>query len=200
MTGGKLFESEEVKAAPGGLMITRHQKNNLSKQQQAFNKLVKKIENLRFELEHINKSLNSKLDFYGKHIYPLEQQINELNKEATKLLYGFFKNKKLLSEKDRATLRKIIVAGMEVIIQFEKGEPDEELKHIFKAVEGISYEDALAEEFGNMKYAMESMFEDFGFDMNFDDVHSKMTPEEIIKKTMEMEEKLKQQAEEKKQK
>lgn len=191
---------EKVKSTETGLIIGRHQKNILSKQQQAFNRLIKKIEKLRLELEQINKSLNEKLDFYGKHIYPLEQQLTELNKEATKLLYSFFKDKRLLSKKEKESLGKVIAAQLNVIFQFRKGEPEEELKEIFKAVEGISYEEALEEELDSMKNEMETMFEEFGFEMNFDDIHANMTQEDMIKKAMEMEEQLKQQAYEKEKK
>lgn len=193
----EIFEKEEVKKAATGLMISTPQKNILSKQQQAFNKLVKKIEKLRLELDQVSRSLDEKLDFYGKHIFPLEQQLIELNKEGTKLLYPFFKNKKLLSNKDRQSLGKIISAQLNVIFKSQQGEPEDELKEIFKAVEGISYEEAAEEDFDMMKNEMESMFEEFGFEMNFDDMHSNMTQEEIIKKAMEMEEHLKQQSFEK---
>lgn len=196
MVQGNIFGIEEVKHTHTGLMITRHQTKLLSKQQQTFNRLVKKIEDLRLELEQLNKSLNEKMDLYLKLIYPLEAQLIELNKESTKLLYGFFKNKKLLSQKERAALKKIIVEQLQDIFQFETSEPDDELKEIFKAIQGISYEDALEAEFGHMKFEMESVFEDLGFDVNFDDLHTKMTPEEMMKKAMEMEEELNQQANE----
>lgn len=192
-----MYENEKMKSASTGLIISKQQKNILTKQQQAFNKLIKKIEKLRIELDQVNKSLDEKLDFYGKHIYPLEQQLTGLNKEVTKLLYRFFKDKKLLSKKERQSLGEVIAARLNTIFQFEHGEPEDELKEIFKAVEGISYEEAAEEDLCNMKNEMENMFEKFGFEMNFDDLHSKMTQEEIIKKAMEMQEEFKQQASEK---
>ncbi|MEJ7681713.1 MAG: hypothetical protein WKG06_28475 [Segetibacter sp.] len=82
-------------AGTTGLIISKQEKQLLSKQQQTFNRLVKKIEKLRQELEQINNILNKKLDFYGKHIYPLEQKLTDLQKEVVKILYTFFNNKKL---------------------------------------------------------------------------------------------------------
>jgi hypothetical protein len=190
----KMHENGKVRSSATGLIIGKQQTSLLSKQQQAFNKLVKKIEKLRLELVQVNKSLDEKLDFYQKHIYPLEQQLTELNIETTKLLYRFFKDKKLLSKKEKMTVGQIIAARLNGIFQFKNGEPEDELKEIFKAVQGISYEEAAEEDFRNMKNEMEGMFEQFGFEMNFDDLHSKMTQEEIIKKAMEMQEKFKQQA------
>ena len=48
-----------------------------------------------------------------------------------------------------------------------------------------------------MKGEMESMFKAFGFEMDLDDLHYKMKPEELMQKAMEMEEDILQQANEK---
>ena len=182
------------------LIINKQQKQVLSKQQQTFNKLVKKIEKLRQELEQTNNILTRKLDLYIKHVYPLDQQLTSLRKEVVKLLYNFYINKKLLSIKQKESLRKVIVTQLSNILGSESGEPDDELKKIFKAVEGISYEKASEEGFDAMKNEMAEMFEEYGFDMDLDDINSKMTEEEMIKKMIEMQEQLKQQAETKQQK
>ncbi len=190
--------TEQGKNASAGLMISTQQKT-LSKQQQTFNRFIKKIEKLRSVIVEVQKLLDEKLDFYSKNIYPLEKKLSELNKEAAKLLFNFFKNKKLLPKKQRHNLGGVIASLLHEIFQFENGEPEDELKIIFKAVQGISYEKAVEQDFETMKNDMESMFDEFGFKMNFDGLHSKMTQEEIMQKTMEMEDKLKQLAEAKEQ-
>ena len=182
------------------LIISKQQQEVLSKQQQTFNRLVKKIEKLRQELEQTNDILNRKLDFYVKHIYALDQQAIASRKEIVKLLYRFFTDKKLLSKKQKESLREVIIAQLSVVLASEPGEPDDELKKIFKAMEGISYEEAAEEGFGAMKNEMAEMFEEFGFDMNMDEIHSEMSEEEMVKKMAEMQEQLKQQAETKQQK
>jgi len=176
------------------LIINKQEKQILSKQQQTFNRLVKKIEKLRQELEQTNDSLDKKSGFYVKHIYPLEQQLSSLQKEVVKMLYAFFNNKKLFSKEKKEALREVIIAQLSNILKFDRGEPDDELKKIFKAVQGISYEEAAEEDFDTMKYEMAEMFEEYGFDMDLDDMHSNMTEEEIIKKMIEMQEQLKEQA------
>ena len=117
-------------------------------------------------------------DYYLKHILPLEQQLNELNREAAKLLFTYFKNKKFLSKKERHNLGGVIARHLHIIFEFENREPDDELKEIFKAVQGISYEEAVESDFENLKDEMKSMFDDFDIDMNFDDIHYNMTEEE----------------------
>jgi len=178
-----------------GLIITTQEKQLLSKQQQTFNRLVIKIEKLRQELEQTNNTLNKKLDYYVKNIYPLDQQLISLQKEVVKILFTFFNNKKLFSKKQKEALRDVIINQLSNILKFETGEPDTELKEIFKAVEGISYEEAAEEDFDSMKYEMAEMFEELGIDMDLEDMHSNMTQEEMIKKMLEMQDRLKQQEE-----
>ncbi|HLL41506.1 MAG TPA: hypothetical protein VK369_00140 [Segetibacter sp.] len=178
-----------------GLIITTQEKQMLSKQQQTFNRLVIKIEKLRQELEQTNNILNKKLDLYVKHIYPLDQQLTSLQKEVVKILFTFFNNRKLLSKKQKEALREVIITQLSNILKFETGEPDKELKEIFKVVEGISYEEAAEEDFDSMKYEMAEMFEELGVDMDLEDMHSNMTQEEMIKKMLEIQDELKQQAE-----
>lgn len=178
-----------------GLIITTQEKQLLSKQQQTFNRLVIKIEKLRQELEQTNNILNKKLDYYVKNIYPLDQQLISLQKEVVKILFTFFNNKKLFSKKQKEALRDVIINQLSNILKFETGEPDTELKEIFKAVEGISYEEAAEEDFDSMKYEMAEMFEELGIDMDLEDMHSNMTQEEMIKKMLEMQDRLKQQEE-----
>lgn len=182
------------------LVINKQEKQILSKQQQTFNRLVKKIEKLRAELEQTSNLMNRKLDFYAKQIYPLEQQLTSLQKEVARILYAFYNNRKLFSKKQKEALREVIINQLSAILKFDTGEPDDELKEIFKAVEGISYEEAAEEDFDTMKYEMAEMFEECGFEMDLNDMHSKMTEEEIIKKMVEMQDQLKQQAEAKQQK
>lgn len=176
------------------LIINKQEKQILSKQQQTFNRLVKKIEKLRQELEQTNDSLDKKSGFYVKHIYPLEQQLSSLQKEVVKMLYTFFNNKKLFSKEKKEALREVIIAQLSNIFKSDGGEPDDELKKIFKSAEGISYEEAAKEDFDTMKNEMAEMFEEYGFEMDFDDMHSNMTEEEIIKKMIEMQEQIKEQA------
>jgi len=176
------------------LIINKQEKQILSKQQQTFNRLVKKIEKLRLDLEQTTDNLNKKSDFYVKHMYPLEQQLSSLQKELVKSLYPFFAAKKLFLKEKKEALRQVIIAQLSQILKSDGGEPDDELKMIFKAAEGISYEEAAKEDFDTMKNEMAEMFEEYGFEMDLDDMHSNMTEEEIMKKMIEMQEQLKEQA------
>lgn len=187
---------EDGKEASKSLIIGKRQKETLSKQQQTFNRLVKKIEKLRQELEITKSSLNDKLDFYGKQVYPVQQQLVAVRKECTRLLYGFLKNKKsfFFSKKEKSFLKEVIAVQLDAIFLFQKDEPDDEFKEIFKAVEGISYDEAAEQDFSSLKDEMEDMFKQFGFNMNFGDMHGNMTQEELIQKMNEKQEQFRQQS------
>jgi len=175
------------------LIITNQPKQTLSKQQQTFNRLVKKIEKLQADLEKTTYSLQQKLDFYLKHIYPLEQKEVILLKELVRCLYSFYRENHLFSRNDQAVLGEIISIQLHNIFQLEQTEPDDELKEIFKAVEKIDYDVAAAEGLDGMKQEMQSIFEDMGVDFNINDMDREMTEEEILKKVETLKNQFRQQ-------
>jgi hypothetical protein len=175
------------------LIISNQPKQTLSKQQHTFNRLVKRIEKLQEDLEKTTHSLQQKLDFYLKHIYPLEQKEVILLKESVRCLYSFYQENHLFSRNDQATLGEIISIQLHNIFQLEQAEPDDELKEIFKAVEKIDYDVAAEEGLDGMKQEMQSMFEDMGVDFNIDDMDREMTAEEILKKVEALKNQFRQQ-------
>jgi hypothetical protein len=194
--GHQTSQNHEEDQSPSrqSLIINNQPKQTLSKQQQTFNRLVKKIEKLQVDLEKTTHSLQQKLDFYLKHIYPLEQKEIILLKGLVKGLYHFYQENHLFSRNDQATLGEIISIQLHNIFQLEQTEPDDELKEIFKAVEKIDYDEAAEEGLDGMKQEMQSMFEDMGVDFNIDDMDREMTEEEILKKVEALKNQFRQQA------
>ena len=177
------------------LVIGKKTKQKLNKQQQTFNRLVKKLENLRTELEQTAQRLSQKLDYFSKHIYPLEQELTTLRQESVKLFYKFHQDKKLLSKKDRKALWNLIAAQLSSIFQLSDAEPDEEIKEIFAAVEGVSYEQSAAEDFAAMKDDMADTFKQFGLEVDLDGFNADMSEEDLIRRMMGMLGDLKEQSE-----
>ena len=180
--------------ARNSLIISNKKQQPLNKQQQAFNRLVKRIEKLRLELEKTSASLDEKLKYYGKHIHSLEQELTMRRKEAVKLLFPFYSNRKLLLKPQKKTLKQFLSMQLKEIFSLDGNKPDAELAKIFEGVNGISYEDAATQEFEMVKDEMESVFESVGFYMDFKDFDKDMSPEEMIAKMKSLEEEfLKQQ-------
>src|ERR1700754_2472924 len=176
------------------LIINNQPKQTLSKQQQTFNRLIKKIETLQADLEKTTHSLQQKLDFYLKHIYPLERREIILLKDLAKCLYTFYKENHLFSKNDRAILGEVISIQLHNIFQLEQAEPDDELKEIFRAVEKRDYDEAAEEGLDAMKQEMQSMLEDLDVDFNIADMDREMTEEEILKKVEALKDQFRQRA------
>ncbi|ANH83504.1 hypothetical protein A8C56_23260 [Niabella ginsenosidivorans] len=196
-----LFNNDKNAADKKALIITK--KNNqqvLSKPQQTFNRLIKKIEKLQTELRTTTSELDGKLIFYAKHIYPLNIELAGARKQLLKKLYAIYKNKAIRLFDQRKFLKELIKSQMETYLE-EEQQPDDEIKSIFKELFNKSYDAALKEEMDDyledIKSNMETMFEEAGFSMNFDDLHNGMTPEEIIERAKKMEEEFYRQTGEK---
>ena len=186
--------SPEAPAPKKELTITTQKQQVLSKSQQAFNRLTKKIEKLQQEIADTNRILGEKLEYYGKHIHPLEQQLVGLQKQVVKLLFPFYIDKKPLQKRDKHILKGILIEQLNDIFSFDQEKPDEELKKIFEAIEGIDFEKAKQQDLEKLKDEMTEMFEGFGFHMNFDELRADMSEEEMMRKMQEMEEQFFQQA------
>ena len=94
-------ELNQQQQPKNSLIINIKAKQPLTLQQQSFNRLIKKIEKLRGDLEKTAVDLNQKLDYYGKHIHPLEQKVANCRKEVVKLVFSFYNNRKLLSKPEK---------------------------------------------------------------------------------------------------
>jgi len=176
------------------LIINKQAEKTLSKEQQTFNRLIKRIEKLQAELEKSARTLDQKLDFYGKQIYPLEQREIVLLKDLTRSLYQFFQESHLFSRNDRAILGEIISVQWHNIIHLEQTEPDAEFKEIFRAVEHRDYDEAAEEELDSIKEEMQARFADMGLDLDLEDMDRTLTEEELFEKITQIREQLQQQA------
>ncbi len=179
------------------LIIGKKADKVLSKSQQIFNKCIKKIQKLEAELRETGIILEQKLTYYGVHIHPLEQEALAVRKKMVKQLFGFYKGNMPVSKSDRSILKEIIAGQLNSIMRWNTEPLDEELKKIFKTIEGISYEKAKEEDFEMMKEEMAEMFEDFGFKMDLGGLHSNMTQEEMAQKIRELHDNLSEQKEQK---
>ena len=79
-----LFEEAVGCEEKKDLVIVKKTKQALSKNQQTFNRYVKKIEKLQIDLQQTEKILEEKLVFYGQQIHPLEQEMLLVLKKLAK--------------------------------------------------------------------------------------------------------------------
>jgi len=178
------------------LVIMKQAKKTVSKSQQMFNRLTKKIETLQTKIREKAKVLDTCLDFYVRFLYPIEQEMTALRKEIVKLLYPFYSNKNILRKNERKILKEMIVAQLGHICSNDTEVCDDEIKHIFEAMHGQKYDEALAEgikeEFKEMKDTVESMFAMEGMDIDLNGIDMETDQETFFHKLREQMEKMSQ--------
>lgn len=181
------------------LLIANKQAEVLSKKQKEFNKLVKKIEEKRKYLDKFSQELDDCLDYYSKHVFPLEQQFLQLRITCLKLVFPFYsnKNKKALPKKDVKVLGEVLSNWLNDIMTLNRNEPDEEIIKIIEALSGENYQDMKREQFMDMKEDMEDMFSDMGLDVDLSDMNENMSEEDMISRMKQLHDEMKQRIEEK---
>lgn len=196
-----MFETEPASAKPkaGSLVIGSQQRKALSKAQHTFNKLTKQVEKLRNEIESKTKDLDEGIAYYGREIHPVELQLAAVNRQFVKLLHRFYSDRKMLSKKEKRTLREVIQEQMSRIFTMDNTPPDEEMKIIFRDIEGMDYDKAMEDDFEDIREDAEAMFQSMGMDVDMSDVNMETFEEDLARKAKEFEEKAKSQWEEQQQ-
>ena len=162
----KKFETAAIKPPKlQGLVISKGNKQTLTKNQQAFNKLTQKIAKLHQDIENKQQQFDQALNIYGKQIYPVQQKLASHQRRLITILWGVYQSKQL-SKADQRHLRNILKGQVKDVCAHLEGEPDEALKKIYGELEGLSYEKILVREKVMLKEEMEDMFDKYDLDMD----------------------------------
>ncbi len=178
-----------IKLVPNGKKV-------LTKQQKAFNRLVKDVETVRKELTETDEILSKHLIYYGGELRPLEMLFIEKKKMQVAIIVNHVDKIKGLTKKERGSLREYAAEQLNEILGLLDGEPDEELKAMFLKLNGITFEEASEKEFDWMKGDLEHMFDEMGVDIDLEGLHKDMSQEEIEAKMREVQQELENKGEE----
>ena len=188
----QLIEKQESKNDSSSLLIktNEHSKRILTKNEIAFNKLIKKIESLGKKLITTEQLLNEKLSFFVKNIHPLDSNLANLKAEFIKLLYKCKLEKNSFTKSERAALKDFLIDEVYDYLNLKEGETDKEIAQIFKELNGISLNEIEKEGFENAKNEFKNMFSEKDIDFDFDSFKHDMSEEELARKMHEMKQKL----------
>ncbi|HEY6999398.1 MAG TPA: hypothetical protein VH851_15785 [Candidatus Binatia bacterium] len=175
-----------VEAKSDELTLTAARGRPLSKAQQTFNRLIKRIEALRSKIESETRRFDNLLAYYGKHLYPRLQHQTELRKALARTLATFLDNKRLKGKKTRSTLCDLIADQLDAIVAEDDCLSDDDLRALFQRVTGEDFEDVTREEFEEARQEMESTFNEFGIDIDLSDMKPGMSDEALAAKAAEM--------------
>ena len=154
-----------VEAKSDELTLTAARGRPLTKAQQTFNRLIKRIEALRSKIASETRRFDNLLAYYGKHLYPRLQRQTELRKALARTLATFLDNKRLKGKKTRSTLCDLIADQLDAIVAEDDCLSDDDLRALFQRVTGEDFEDVTREEFEEARQEMESTFNEFGIDI-----------------------------------
>ena len=190
-----LFDDNVGLGESKGLTLASRLGERLTKPQQTFNRLIKRIEALRSEIEHETQKLDAALAYHGQHIYPRLQRYMELQKQHVRALAPFLDDKRFKGKNNRATLCQIIADQLQVMELDESSDTDGDLRALFERIHRRSFKEAAREEFEEAREDIESMLSDFGLDVDFSEIKPGMRDEDLARKAAETMARLQQEIE-----
>ncbi|MGC8703806.1 MAG: molecular chaperone DnaJ, partial [Thiomonas sp.] len=155
-------------------MSTQHKV--LSKEQKAFNGLVKKIESLRKKLSDWDAVQMQFRTLYNAQFLPLKQQTDALRKQLA-LALDAAHHAKGMTQTERRKLAALIVDLADALLE---SADDEQVKQLFNTYSGEDFDAIEAEQ----REQVTAMFEQaFGVDLG-EDAHD-ISPEELARRIQE---------------
>ena len=170
------------KPAKLDLKISAAKTKKLTKNQQAFNRLTKRIEQLQHAIRKDTTKLETILKTYNANIPNLQQEISKsrltlaktLAESAQKIEFG---------TRQADNLRKMILLLCDEAFAYV--EPDQETEQFYNAWSGSSYREEVQSQHNAMKRAFAERAKDaFGMDIDLDSLGD--TPEEFVRSARRM--------------
>lgn len=188
-----LFEEQAEYQGKGLKIVVKGQKP-LSKNQQTFNKLIKRIEALEHEIESEQEKLIRLLDYYHKEIYPIEVKNADFNITLAMALGNATKVIKF-TKKQKEHITEVIVGLCDNAFQCK--EPTNAQEEFYDQWSGTSYQELKDYQQQETKEDIVDILNNiYGLDIDLDDFDD--TPEGYARMQAELKLHL-EQAQEKKQ-
>ncbi len=163
MSDLSLFPDENGNATNKIVQIQRSTKQQ-SKEHQAFNKLIKRIDNVQGKIDSETEKLEALLALYNKEVFPKVQELGKLKVQLCHLL-DEKRNKINLSKKQNEKLDAVIIDLLDDA--FSVVEPEEATKKLYNRYTGGDFDAESKEEEEDLKQAFSEMFyERFGLKLD----------------------------------
>ncbi|NTW24972.1 MAG: hypothetical protein HGA37_09745 [Lentimicrobium sp.] len=176
-----LFEEQEENQAKGLKIVVKGQKP-LSKNQQTFNKLIKRIETLEHDIESEHEKLIRLLEYYRKEIKPLEVKNADFNIKLAMTLGNATKVIKF-TKKQQAHIAEVIVDICDSAFAIK--EPTKEQEKFYDQWSEASYQEEKEFQQQEAKEDLADMLNNvYGLDINPDDFED--TPEGFARMQAEL--------------
>jgi hypothetical protein len=151
------------------LTVKKKDKVPLSRGQTTFNRLIKKVEKLRKDIDGLHKDLDAALARHTLKVAPAEAETTRLHVELIDLLYPYYTKTKALSAKERRTLGAIISELLDDVIGCDE-EALERHKKMYKKLNGEHYDEVVSQDMEMFREGINEMFAAHGLDLDLGDL------------------------------
>jgi hypothetical protein len=179
-----LFNENEQIGNSKSLKIVKKGQKTLSKNQQLFNNLTKRIENLEEDIKNEGAKLDRILVQHTKKLEPLHKEIGNVRINLAKTIANSTFQVKYTKKQLENITDAIVELCNDAFIDLE---PDSEQEAFYDSWAEISYKDEINQEIENTKDIFADMLKEMhGIHINFDDIDMKSENfSEIQQKIME---------------
>ena len=158
-------------------------KLKLIPEQRTYYRLQKKIESLQKNQKRLIQDLDKALQFYYGNIYPKEDKLANMLMERSRIAYQFYQKVNKFSRKERKIIKRWIQDDLEQILHIvDFASLPDELKKIFKDLNGARYEQIASGERNFVKDDFQEMFKEMGLDIDLSEINLDDTQEELFQK------------------
>jgi len=148
---------------PQLLTIAKKGKQQLSKNQQAFNTLTQKIEKLQKEIEKKQLQFDAAMKMYGTAFYEATKKKLAAEYKIIVVLFEIYKSEKL-SKTNQRYLKNILEEHLEKYFSAVAAVPDDTIKAIFSCIAGMNYDKIREKEKAEGMEEIKRMFEEIDID------------------------------------
>lgn len=160
-------------------VIAKKEKPILTSHQKTFNRLIKTVKDLQLKQEATSRDLDLALQFYYDTIKPDEVILSQALIERIKIAYRFYKSSNQLSKTERELFKMWLTDEVgQVCIMNDLSQMPDEIKKIFKELNGVDYKESLAE---GMETLQERIQNEFGMDVDLSDVDLQGSQDDILR-------------------
>lgn len=178
--------------APGGgpgldVVLVPGARETLSKAQQAFQRLVRRIEKLRASIEKETARCHSCLEAYTSEIRPLEFELGRERKELVRLLNAALSLKPVRAARLGTQVREFMLDHLTELVGQFGNELEEDLQGLLKELSGRTAKDMEREDFEFAREMMEEELRRAGMKADLSGLRPDMSSEDMLRELERLE-------------
>lgn len=168
-------------------LLIRPSQKILSKSQETFNRLIKKIEKIQNNIKKTEAELNQGLHYYHSYVRPTQKIMVEKLSECIPIFYSYYTQPRLkLSKNEKGILKELIASLLSQLSNYVPVQDlNEEIIEIIKDIDGVNVKEVFKDEFDSLKKEIWEFAKQEGLDLDFSSINATDSEEEMKAKIQE---------------